>query len=158
MADVIDILSTSNSYPEAELSNFYPYPFEIDGVKCGGMEGFLQSLKFFNKKKQLLVCALSGKKAKKMGEKKLFWKLIGRVYWQGKIIKRQCKDFDHLISLAYNEMYKQNKSFRDALAASRGKKLAHSIGSHDKRKTILTEEEFISRLEWLRELDTSDEA
>ena len=156
MADIIDILSTSTVYPEAELSNFCHYPFEVDGVKCGGMEGFLQSLKFFTRKKQLEICALHGKKAKKAGEKKRLWRLIGRVHWQGRIIKRKSKDFDHLISLAYNEMYKQNESFRTAPAATAGKKLTHSIGSHNKRKTILTEEEFISRLEWLRVLKSSN--
>ena len=150
MENVIDILSTSENYPEAELSNFYPYPFTVDGVRCGSMEGFLQSLKFFNKKKQLRVCALSGKTAKKAGEKKKLWKLIGRVFWQGKIISRKSEEFDQLISLAYNEMYKQNEDFRRALEASEGKKLVHTIGSHNKRKTILTEEEFIARLEWLR--------
>ena len=152
MSDVIDILSSSENYPEAELSNFYPYPFTVDGVECGGMEGFLQSLKFFNKRKQLRVCALSGKKAKKAGEKKRLWKLLGSVYWQGRFIKRDSKEFDDLISLAYNEMYKQNEAFRLALEASKGKKLVHTIGSHNKRKTILTEEEFISHLEWLRDL------
>ena len=33
-------------YPASSLSNFAPHPFEIDGVKCNSMEGFLQSLKF----------------------------------------------------------------------------------------------------------------
>ena len=155
MEEIIDIISSGEKYPEAELSNFYPYPFTIDGIKCGGMEGFLQSLKFFSKKKQIHVCALSGKKAKRVGEKKRLWKLLGRVHWQGRFIKRDSKEFDHLISLAYNEMYKQNEDFRRALEASRGKTLVHSIGSHNKRKTILTEEEFISRLEWLRDLKAS---
>ena len=156
MADIIDIISTGENYPEAELSNFFPYPFVIDGVSCGGMEGFLQSLKFFSKRKQRHVCSLSGKAAKKAGERKRLWRLLGRVYWQGKFIKRESKEFDHLISLAYNEMYKQNEDFQRALEASRGKTLVHSIGSHNKRKTILTEEEFICRLEWLRELKESN--
>lgn len=35
-------------YPLNKLSNFAPNEFEMDGVKCGSMEGFLQSLKYRN--------------------------------------------------------------------------------------------------------------
>ena len=47
----IDIHSKGD-YPANVLSNFYPNEFELDGVRCASMEGFLQSLKFKNPKKQ----------------------------------------------------------------------------------------------------------
>ena len=52
-------------YPASSLSNFAPHPFEIDGVKCNSMEGFLQSLKFNSIEMQEYVCTLVGYTAKK---------------------------------------------------------------------------------------------
>ena len=63
MKKIIDIYSKGD-YPANVLSNFYPNEFVIDGVRCGGMEGFLQSLKFRRKGRQEAVAALSGKEAK----------------------------------------------------------------------------------------------
>lgn len=40
-------IGSGSGYPAGNLSNFHPYQFEIDGVTCNSMEGFLQSLKFF---------------------------------------------------------------------------------------------------------------
>ena len=40
----VDIWSTK-PYPANVLSNLHPNAFEIDGIKCASMEGFLQSLK-----------------------------------------------------------------------------------------------------------------
>lgn len=36
-------IRSGKDYPSSALSNFAPHPFEIDGVKCASMEGFLQS-------------------------------------------------------------------------------------------------------------------
>lgn len=142
MEEIIDVHS-KGTYPSKELSNFYPHQFEMDGVKCGSMEGFLQSLKFRSPKKQKTVCALSGKEAKKKGKWKFFWKLTGNVYWQGQKYKRTGEDFQSLILRAYRELYAQNAEFRKALNDVGNKKLIHSIGKHNPKTTVLTEEEFI---------------
>ena len=42
-------IGSKSGYPAGALSNFSPHPFEIDGVKCNSMEGFLQGLKFESK-------------------------------------------------------------------------------------------------------------
>ncbi len=147
----LEILSTSKEYPERELSNFMPYPFTLDGIYCGGMEGFLQSLKFFSKKRAAEVAALSGKAAKKAGESKLFWKITGHIRWCGRRIRRESEEFSRLIHRAYDEMYKQNPAFREALEASGERELSHKIGKNDKRKTILTIDEFLFELYRLRD-------
>lgn len=36
-------ISSGAGYPASSLSNFAPHEFEIDGIKCASMEGFLQS-------------------------------------------------------------------------------------------------------------------
>ena len=149
---VIDIYSKGD-YPANVLSNFYPNEFIINGVRCGGMEGFLQSLKFRQRGRQEAVAALSGKEAKARGGRKFLWKLTGNVYWQGKRIKRRSEEFLALVTRAYKEMARQSETFREALAASGDATLTHSIGKHDKRRTVLTEEEFIYCLESLRGTD-----
>lgn len=82
----VDIWSTK-PYPANVLSNLYPNTFEIDGVHCASMEGFLQSLKFEDINKQREICALSGKDAKDSSTS--IWQSTQNVYWQGHIIHRQ---------------------------------------------------------------------
>lgn len=146
--DVINIYSKGD-YPSNILSNFAPNGFLIDGVRCASMEGFLQSLKFRNVKRQNFICSLTGKVAKKCGKKKKIWKITGNAYWQGKKYKRDSVEFDNLIKRAYAAMY-QNDIFKRALESTCGKELRHTIGKHKKRATMLTEEEFISNLNLLR--------
>lgn len=147
--NVIDIFS-KGEYPANVLSNFHPNAFVFDGIECGSMEGFLQSLKFRNKNKQRKVCEKSGLEAKAAGKRKFIWKLTGNVFWQGAKMKRDGATFDLLIKRAYKALYDQNPVFKAALLDSKGKKLVHSIGNQDKNKTILTEREFIDCLIELR--------
>lgn len=63
-------IGLQNGYPAGALSNFAPHPFEIDGIKCNSMEGFLQSLKFSNPEMQEHVCTLVGMAAKRKGHGK----------------------------------------------------------------------------------------
>ncbi len=150
LTPVIDVYS-KGEYPSKQLSNFYPHSFVIDGVECACMEGFLQSLKCLTKFGQRRVCALVGKKAKSKGAKKRRWFRTGYVRWCGQRIKRDSHDFDELILRAYDSLYQQSEEFREALNSTRGKTLTHSIGSHDKSTTILTEGEFIANLVRLRD-------
>jgi len=149
---VVEIYSKGD-YPADSLSNFYPHEFEIDGIRCASMEGFLQSLKFRFSFIQRRICRLSGKAAKKRGTKRAGWKKRGYIRWKGEKIARLSYDFTVLTERAYACMYEQNEAFRDALNSTRGKVLTHSIGSHDKMDTILTEEEFIENLNKLRDRD-----
>ena len=142
--DVIDIRS-DGEYPANVLSNFSPNNFVFDGVECASMEGFLQSLKYRKAVKQKAVCGLVGKAAKAAGGKKRLWRLTGNLYWNGKRYKRKSKAFDELRRNAYKEML-GNADFRSALQCVVGKKLTHTIGKHNKRITVLTEEEFIAYL------------
>ena len=153
--EVIEIYSKGD-YPANVLSNFAPNAFVIDGVECASMEGFLQSLKFRSVKRQLYVCSLVGKSAKKLGAKKLLWRLTGKVHWQGQCYKRDSVEFDGLIKRAYSSLY-QNETFRNALESTLGKELRHSMGKHKKRATILTEEGFIFNLNALLEQSNSND-
>ena len=146
--EILDIYS-KGEYPSNVLSNFYPNQFTFDGIKCVSMEGFLQSLKYKSIKKQQKICLLSGKEAKNKGKYKFLWKITGNIYWQGKKIKRTSQEYKKLIMNAYMAL-SQNEGFLKAIKATENKTLVHSIGSHDERKTILTEKEFIDCLNYIR--------
>ena len=149
MAECIDIYS-KGEYPANILSNFAPNRFTFDGVACASMEGFLQSLKYRNPKKQISVCGLTGKDAKKAGTRKFLWKITGNLYWKGKRYKRRSEAFEALRLAAYRALL-ENVTFRAALKCAKGKRLTHSMGKHDPRRTVLTEEEFIGYLNTLME-------
>ena len=53
-------IGSGTGYPSANLSNFHPHAFTIDGITCASMEGFLQSLKFENPDMQ--ACPHCGQK------------------------------------------------------------------------------------------------
>lgn len=141
-------IGTGTGYPSAALSNFAPHTFIIDGIECASMEGFLQSLKFSNPEMQKQVCTLVGKAAKFKGKKKK-WYRTQTLYWQGKEYKRDSEEYQLLLDRAYNELAK-NEGFKKALLATGNSTLTHSIGKKKKNETVLTIQEFVSRLTTIR--------
>ena len=145
----MDIHSRSN-WPSRALSNFALHPFTMDGVECASMEGFLQSLKFKSPEMQVEVCKLVGRAAKQKGSKKTWWRKQ-TLWWQGVPYERKSEGYQELLERAYYEMATQNKGFRNALLATRGAPLTHSIGKKKQSETILTESEFCGILRRIRE-------
>ncbi len=144
----VDIWS-KNAYPADVLSNLHSNGFRFDGMVCGSMEGFLQSLKRKDPDKQRQICSMKGRNAKNMSVSD--WQTDQIVWWRGKVIDRQSKEFMELIGRAYRAMFEQNKSFRSALMSTRGMALYHTKGERNPFKTILTEKEFCSILTDIRE-------
>lgn len=143
----IDISSREYG-PEAILSNFTENHFFFDGVECGGMEGFLQSLKHESIEKQQKVCALYGVKAKRKGTWK--WQKVQIVFWKGRGIVRSSSEFQLLVREAFAAMAEQCPQFRETLLATGNKRLFHSMGKTNPHETILTEKEFCDILTELR--------
>ena len=141
-------IGSGNTYPSCALSNFAPHPFIIDGVECASMEGFLQSLKFKNADMQKEVCKLVGMAAKRRGRGKR-WFTTQTLYWQGKEYKRDSQEYQDLLDRAYDALSK-NTGFRKALLATGDATLTHSIGKTRITETILTKQEFCSRLLMIR--------
>ena len=141
-------INSGNGYPESALSNFAPHQFEIDGITCHSMEGFLQSLKFQNPDMQAHVCTLVGKKAKFKGKKKK-WYRSQTLYWQGQEIDRHSQEYQDLLDRAFDALG-QNQGFKKALLATQNATLTHSMGKNKATETILTKKEFCSRLTKLR--------
>ena len=153
---VLDIKGTAEGEDKEErqmLSNFKNYAFILDGIPCASMEGLLQSLKTKNIRLQKEICLRSGMAAKRSFEKKwqnARWKLTGILYWQGKAMRRGSDEYQHFLDRAYDALY-TNGDFVKALIRAKDRTLTHGVGKHDTRKTVLTEYEFLSRIEKCRE-------
>lgn len=141
-------IGSKNGFPAGNLSNFHPHKFVIDGVECNSMEGFLQSLKFSNPDMQKEVCKLVGKAAKFKGKKKK-WYRNQTLYWQGKEYKRNSNEYQELLDKAYDAMA-ENTAFQRALLATGNATLTHSMGKYNTNETVLTSQEFTSRLYRIR--------
>lgn len=147
MKEIMDI-GSSRGYPSSALSNFSPHRFTIDGIECNSMEGFLQSLKFKNPEMQKEICKLVGFTAKRSGKNKN-WYRLQVLYWQGVEYERGSPLYQTLLDKVYNCLSK-NKSFQKALLATQNAVLTHNIGKRKKNETVLTRNEFCSRLTRLR--------
>lgn len=148
-------IGSGNGFPSGTLSNFAPHPFVIDGIECNSMEGFLQSLKFSNPEMQREVCKLVGKAAKFKGKKKK-WRRTQTLHWQGAEIPRDSQEYQDLLDRAFDALAKNN-GFRAALLATGNSVLTHSIGKTKITETVLTRQEFCSRLMKIREQLRKDE-
>jgi predicted NAD-dependent protein-ADP-ribosyltransferase YbiA (DUF1768 family) len=148
MTNPVDIKAKA-PFPAGALSNFAPHRFELDGVICGSMEGFVQGLKVEDPREQERLCALSGGEAQGRG-RQYDWKTSGTLWWRGEPIDRLSDAYQTLLDRAYDALYEQNKKFRDALAATGDAKIVHTLGTEDPTETILTPTEFCARLHRLR--------
>lgn len=142
-------IGSKNGYPAGTLSNFSPHPFVFRGVECNSMEGLLQSFKFSNPDMQREVCKLVGFAAKKKGSNKK-WYRTQTLWWNGEPIKRDSQQYQDMLDEAYNCLFTQNEKARKALLATGNATLTHSIGRKKKNETVLTIQEFCSRLMHIR--------
>ena len=135
---------------EGGLSNFRLRRFEFDGVECECMEALLQAFKFENREVQQFICQLRPRIAKLIGtERNQVWQSSQTLWWNGQAYHRLSAEYQELLDEAY-EALSLNQDFIKALLATGDEVLAHSIGERDPTKTVLTEEEFCSRLMKLR--------
>ena len=148
-------IGSGQGYPSSHLSNFHPYIFEFDGVKCYSMEGLLQSFKFKNIEMQQEVCKMVGKQAKFKGKKKKWWK-TQTLYWAGVEYKRDSKEYQELLDKAFEALSK-NASFKKTLLATGDAVLTHNIGKIKQSETVLTRQECCSRLMKIRDRLRSEE-
>ena len=145
-------IGSGNGWPSSALSNFAGHRFVIDGVECHSFEGFLQSLKFDKPHIQMEVCKLIGNAAKFRGKpRNKAWRQAQTLWWKGHPIPRGSEEYKRFLLKAYCAMFDQSEGFRNALLATKGMKLTHSIGSSDPSQTILTEREFCGLLTYVRD-------
>lgn len=146
--NTLDIRS-NGLYPSNVLSNLCSNGFRFDGVICGSMEGFLQSLKQQDLEKQRQICSMKGGNARKRSVTS--WQTGQIVWWKGQAVNRQSDEYQMLIRQAYKAMFEQNERFRVALMSTRGITLIHTTGEANPFKTILTPAELCGTLMEMRD-------
>jgi len=143
-------IKSGSGYPAGALSNFAPHPFVFRGVAVSSMEGFLQSLKFKEPDMQRHICTLTGLAAKRSGAKKN-WQRTQILWWDGEPLERDSQEYQDLLDEAYSTMFTQNEKALNALKATGNAVLKHSIGRTKQNETVLTRQEFCSRLHKIRD-------
>lgn len=147
-ANTLDIRS-NGLYPSNVLSNLCSNGFRFEGMVCGSMEGFLQSLKQKDRDKQRQICSMKGGNARKRSVTS--WQTDQIVWWKGQAYDRQSDEYQELLRRAYQAMFSQSERFRAALMQTRGITLIHSSGEENPYKTILTGREFCQILTEIRD-------
>ena len=146
--NTLDIRS-NGQYPSGVLSNLCSNGFRFEGMVCGSMEGFLQSLKQKDRDKQRQICSMKGGNARKHSVTS--WQTDQIVWWKGQAIDRQSEEYQKLLRRAYQAMFDQSERFRAALMSTRGITLVHSSGEENPYKTILSKNEFCQILTEMRD-------
>lgn len=88
---------------------------------------------------------LAGKQAKKAGTS-LAWHADQRLFCQGEPLDRHGAAYEQLVDEAFSSLFTQSSRAQEALLETGDAPLVHSLGSSDPSATVLTAEEFISRL------------
>ena len=108
--NTLDIRS-NGLYPSNVLSNLCSNGFRLDGMICGSMEGFLQSLKRQDINKQRQICSMKGGNARKMSVTS--WQTDQIVWWKGKAIDRQSQAYQDKTILTPTELCGMLMELRD---------------------------------------------
>lgn len=144
---MIDIHSQLPGIPGI-LSNLHPKPFIMNGLMFGSIEGFLQGLRCKDQERQLQIFKMYGIDAKRTGRENPIKQ--DTLYFKGVPFNRHSEYYQKMLKKAFMCCFVQNDKFQKALYDSVGYELCHSIGKTDPAETILTEEEFIGTLNFIR--------
>lgn len=132
------------------LSNLFPYNFKFKGKKLTSIENFFQGIKFKDKREQNYVLEYYGTQAVHIkAATKYDWRKTGEIYWQGKAIKRDSKEYELLVDELYISAI-QNPIYRNVLFNC-NKPIIHSIGEKGKKETTFTRYEFEFELNCLKD-------
>lgn len=149
---MIEDISDERGFPFGMLDPSAPVRFEIDGVKCASLDGFVESLKFERIIDQKNISKRVGNDARKRGIEKDNpgnQKADRMLYWQGDTFKRNGKTFNRLLARVFREMAK-NARYQAALMATQDADFRYPKGKTNKKDTVLTKKELTDNLKKLR--------
>ena len=149
---MIEDVSDERGFPFGMLDPSAPVRFEIDGVECASLDGFVESLKFERIIDQKNVTKRVGEDAREQGKNQdnPANQIADRIlHWQGRTFKRNSKEFDKLLARVFREMAK-NARYQEALLITQDVDFRHPKGKIAKKDTILTRKELTDNLKKLR--------
>ena len=129
-----------NNYSKL-LSNLFNYKFTFHNCEFSSIEGFFQGIKYKDIELQKQVFKYSGKDAIALKDATDYdWTITGNIYFLGKEIKRDSKEYDNLVTELYISAI-QNKLYRNAIKNC-PLPIIHAIGKESKEETTFTRYEF----------------
>ncbi len=132
------------------LSNLFPYRFYFKGFMLESAESVFQGFKIKNKHTQKYIFGYKGLDSNNIKVSADYdWKETMTVYFQGKPIKRESKEFDDFIDELYISLI-QNPLYRNCLKKVGDKYILHALGQKTKQDTVFTREEFEKELNTLK--------
>lgn len=132
------------------LSNLFPYKFYFKGFTLSSAEGVFQGFKIKDKHTQKYLFEYHGLDSNNIKVSADHdWKQNMTVYFQGKPIKRDSKEFDDFIDELYVSLI-QNPLYRNCLKKVGDKYILHALGQKTKLDTVFTREEFERELNTLK--------
>lgn len=133
------------------LSNLFPYTFTFKNKKVNSIESIFQGIKIKDKRTQNLALKYYGMDSNSLKIAGDFdWKGEQTIYWQGKPIKRDSREYDDFIDEMYISAL-QNPLYRNVLKNLSVPYIMHSLGTEKKEDTVFTRYEFEFTLNCLRE-------
>lgn len=132
------------------LSNLFPYKFYFKGFTLSSAEAVFQGFKIKDKRAQRYLFEYYGLDSNNIKVSADHdWKQNMTVYFQGKPIKRDSKEFDDFIDELYVSLI-QNPLYRNCLKKVGDKYILHALGQKTKLDTVFTREEFERELNTLK--------
>ena len=149
----INIAFSSKNHLSRILSNLFPYKLSIRDESAESIEGILQSIKHKEADVQKLVMQYSGLVAWHTRGSTLVddWRKRQTLNWKEREMKRDSEEYQLFLDEVYLSAF-NNPLYKKALQSTGDKILLHTIGHEDAKETVLTRNEYESRLNALKKL------
>lgn len=132
------------------LSNLFQYEFYFRGFKLQAIEGIFQGFKIKDKHTQKYLFKYHGLNSNNIKAAYDYnWRTTKTVYFQGKAIKRDSKEYEDFIDEMYVSVL-QNPLYRNVLKNAGNKYILHALGGKTKDETVFTRYEFEYELNALK--------
>lgn len=132
------------------LSNLFQYKFYFKGFMLQSIESVFQGFKIKNKKTQRFLFDYYGLNSNNIKIAYDYnWRDEKKVYFQGKAIDRNSKDYEDFIDELYVSAI-QNPLYRNVLKNVGNKYILHALGEKSRDETVFSREEFEYELNALK--------
>lgn len=132
------------------LSNLFQYEFYFKGFKLQSIESVFQGFKIKNKRAQRYLFNYHGLNSNNIKIACDYnWRIERKVYFQGKPIDRNSKEYEDFIDELYISAI-QNPLYRNVLKNVGEKYILHALGEKSRDETVFSREEFEYELNALK--------
>ncbi len=132
------------------LSNLFRYEFYFKGFKLQSIESVFQSFKIKDKKTQRFLFDYHGLNSNNIKIAYDYnWRDEKKVYFQGKAIDRNSKEYEDFIDELYVSAI-QNPLYRNVLKNVKDKYILHALGETNRDETVFSRAEFEYELNALK--------